>query len=160
MEIRSYATADAPAILKLFRETILSVNHGDYTQEQCEIWANSFSSIESLDSRLRNSFAVTAEVDWVVAGFGNLNSQREIDLLYTHKNYQARGIGSAILRKLESVACLKGYEELTTEASITALDFFLSKGYVEVKMQNKRVGGIEFINFIMKKTCDEHRSNT
>lgn len=151
MEIRSYSTADAPALLKLFKGTILSVNLGDYTQEQCGIWANSFSSIESLDSRLKNSFAVAAEVDGVLAGFGNLNSEREIDLLYTHKNYQARGIGSAILKKLESVACLKGYEELTTEASMTAVNFFLSKGYVEVKKQNKRVRGMEFINFIMTK---------
>ncbi|MEH7884165.1 GNAT family N-acetyltransferase [Bacillus sp. JJ1609] len=151
MEIRSYATADAPAILELFRGTILTVNLGDYTKEQCEVWANSFSSIDILDSRLKNSFAVVAELDGVVAGFGSLNHQREIDLLYTHKNYQGRGIGSAILKRLESVACLKGYEELTTEASITAKGFFNSKEYMTELKNNKKVNGIEFVNFIMKK---------
>jgi len=151
MEIRSYATADAPAMLELFRKTILSINLGDYTQEQCEVWANSLSSIENLDSKLKNSFAVVAEVGGILAGFGSLNDQREIDLLYTHKNFQGRGIGSAILKRLESVACLKGYEELTAEASITAKSFFRSKGYMTERKNNKKVKGIEFVNFIMKK---------
>jgi putative acetyltransferase len=151
MEIRSYATADAPAILELFRETILSVNLGDYTKEQCEVWANSLSSIEILDSRLKNSFAVVAVLDGVVAGFGSLNHQREIDLLYTHKDYQGGGIGSEVLKSLESVACLKGYDELTTEASITAKSFFHSKEYMTALKNNKKVNGTEFVNFIMKK---------
>ncbi|MGA9227204.1 MAG: GNAT family N-acetyltransferase [Mesobacillus sp.] len=151
MDIRSYETADAPGILELFRETILSVNLGDYTKEQCEVWANSLSSIEILDSRLKNSFAVVAELEGVMAGFGSLNYQREIDLLYTHKNYQGRGIGSAILKRLESVACLKGYEDLTTEASITAKSFFHSKEYMTEQKNNKKVNGIVFVNFIMKK---------
>lgn len=151
MEIRSYTAADAPAILELFRETILTVNMGDYTQRQCEVWANSFSSIEVLNVRLNISFTVVAELDGDVVGFGNLNDQGEIDLLYTHKNFQGRGIGSALLKELESAAFLKKYEELSAEASITAMGFFLSKGYVEVKKQNKRVRGTDFINFIMKK---------
>lgn len=151
MEIRSYTAADAPAILELFRETILTVNMGDYTQRQCEVWANSFSNIEVLNVRLNISFTVVAELDGDVVGFGNLNDQGEIDLLYTHKNFQGRGIGSALLKELESAAFFKKYEELSTEASITAMGFFLSKGYVEVKKQKKRVRGTDFINFIMKK---------
>lgn len=151
MEIRSYTAADAPAILELFRGTILTVNMEDYTQKQCEVWANSFSSIEDLHFRLTASFTVIAEQNGQVIGFGNLNDQREIDLLYTHKNFQGRGMGSALLKELESAAYLKKYEELSTEASITARDFFLSKGYFQVEEQNKCVRGTEFINFIMKK---------
>jgi putative acetyltransferase len=151
VKIRSYTAADAPAILELFRGTILTVNMGDYTKKQCEVWANSFTSIEDLHFRLTASFTVIAEQNGEVIGFGNVNDRREIDFLYTHKNFQGKGIGSALLEELESAAYIKRYEELSTEASITARDFFLSKGYLEVKMQNKWVRGTEFINFIMKK---------
>lgn len=151
MDIRSYTAADTPAILELFRETILTVNRGDYTQKQCEVWANSFSSIVDLHFRLTASFTVVAEQNGEIIGFGNVNKRREIDLLYTHRNFQGRGIGSALLKELESAAYIKSYEELSTEASMTARGFFLSKGYLEVKMQNKCVRGTEFINFIMKK---------
>jgi putative acetyltransferase len=151
MEIRRLEEGDIEAIWRLFKDTILSVNIRDYSKEQCEVWSHSFSNIEDMSRRLENCVTVAADLDGEIVGFGSLNDQRQIDLLYTHKNFQGRGIGSALLQELESVAYFKRYEELSTEASITARDFFLSKGYQEVRKQIKRVRGSEFINFIMKK---------
>lgn len=151
MEIRSYTAADAPAILRLFRETILTVNLGDYTQEQCEVWANSFTSIEVLDKRLKKSVTYIVELDGRIVGFGNVNDLIEIDLLYVHKDFQRNGIASVILKKLETYAKSIGFGELTTEVSITARKFFEAKGYRVEENQIKFVRGCEFVNFRMKK---------
>lgn len=151
MKIRLYEIEDTLAIRQLCKETILSVNLNDYTTEQCEVWADSFSNMEKLERRLGESLTYVCELDGEVAGVGNLNEAREIDLLYTHKNFQGKGVGTAILKKLEEAAHHREYPELSTEASLTARGFFLSNGYKEVQEQKKMVRGMVFINFIMKK---------
>jgi putative acetyltransferase len=152
MKIRTYKTEDARAIWELFRDTIRSVNRKDYTEVQCETWANSFSSIEVLKSRLENSYSIVALLDERLVGFGTLNDANEVDLLYSHRDFQRKGIGSEILDQLETYANSRGYEELTAEASMTALGFFQSKGYLLEKKQCKHVNGVEFINFLVKKS--------
>lgn len=151
MKIRLYEKEDTLSISSLSMETILSVNAKDYTMEQCEVWADSFSNIEKLERRLGNSLTYVCELDGQLAGVGNMTEAREIDLLYTHKDFQGRGVGTAIIKKLEEAARHREYLELATEASLTARDFFLSNGYKEVKEQKKMLRGMEFINFIMKK---------
>jgi putative acetyltransferase len=151
MDIRRFDVRDSAAVLQLFKGTILSVNLGDYTKEQCEVWANSFSDIEVLKVRLEKSLTYIAEFDGKIVGFGNVNGFGEIDLLYVHKNFQGRGIASAILRKLETDAKSYGFAELATEASITARPFFESIGYQVEVVQIKIVREFEFINFRMNK---------
>jgi putative acetyltransferase len=151
MDIRRFGTGDSAAVLRLFKETILSVNLRDYTKEQCEVWANSFSDIEALEERLEKSLTYIAEFEGRIVGFGNVDGVGVIDLLYVHKNFQGRGIASAILRKLETDAKSYGLIELTTEASITARPFFESKGFEVEAEQVKIVRECEFINSRMKK---------
>jgi putative acetyltransferase len=151
MDIRRFDARDSAAVLPLLKETIFSVNLRDYTKEQCEVWANSFSDIEALKERLEKSLTYIAEFDGRIVGFGNVNGFGEIDLLYVHKNFQRRGIASALLTKLEAEAKSYGLVELTTEASITARPFFESKGYQVEAEQIKIVRECEFINFRMKK---------
>jgi putative acetyltransferase len=152
VKIRLYEKEDTPAILHLCKETILSVNLKDYTMEQCEIWADSFSNIGKLEGRLGDSLVYVCELDGQLAGFGSLTEAMEIDFLYTHKNFQGKGVGTAILTELEDAARHRNDPELSTEASLTARGFFLSSGYTEVKEQKKIVRGTEFINYIMRKS--------
>jgi len=150
MEIRKYQETDSEEILQLFKETIFTINKEDYSQEQLGIWANSFRK-EELNYRLENSLTFVAVTDGKIVGFGNLNEQAVIDLLYTHKDFQGQGIASKILNKLESEAKLKGFNETYTEASITAKPFFEAKGYEVERKQEKPVKETIFINFIMRK---------
>ncbi|WP_425287844.1 GNAT family N-acetyltransferase [Oceanobacillus limi] len=75
-----------------------------------------------------------------------------MDLLFTHKNFQGKGIATKLLQSLERTARTKGMTPITTEASITAKPFFLAKGFDVVRKQNKCYQGIEFVNFVMAKT--------
>ena len=150
MELRKYDETDADQVLQLFKETIFTINKKDYSQEQLEVWANSFSK-EELNCRLKNSHTHVAVMDGKAIGFGNLNEKAVIDLLFTHKDFQGQGVGSAILNRLESEAIMSGFNETYTEASITAKPFFQAKGYEVVKKQEKLVKETIFINFIMRK---------
>ncbi|WP_179298583.1 GNAT family N-acetyltransferase [Evansella halocellulosilytica] len=151
MLIRQYEKKDTEQIVNLFRETILTVNYGDYTEKQVEVWANTNSSIEAWEKRLENSITYVGVIDKQVVGFGNYTKNGEIDLFFTHKDYQRQGVGAQLLDCLENSAKSKGDTEILTEASITAKPFFESKGYQVLDKQKKNLKNTEFINFIMKK---------
>ncbi|OZM58395.1 hypothetical protein CIB95_02160 [Lottiidibacillus patelloidae] len=153
MLIRKFDKEDTKHIMNLFRETILTVNLGDYSPKQVEVWANSNSNIVDWEMRLKNSVTYIAEVEpKLIVGFGNYNADSEIDLFYVHKDFQRKGIGSALLNQLEIGAKADGIKEIFTEASITAKPFFESRGYEVLKKQTKHFNGADFVNYMMKKT--------
>ncbi len=71
-----------------------------------------------------------------------------LNRLYVHKDYQGRGIASAICDKLERFANGK---LITTHASVTAKPFFTHRGYRIVREQNVIRQGIALVNYVMDK---------
>lgn len=151
MLIRRFDIRDTKQIISLFRETVLTVNLGDYSEKQVEVWGNSTTNPEVWKKRLEESFTYVAVIDKEIVGFGNFNKKGEVDLLYTHKGYQRQGIASKLLSQIEKNAKSKGLIEMFTEASITAKPFFELKGYKVLKEQTKNLKDTDFINFIMNK---------
>ena len=149
--IRRFDIRDTKQIINLFRETILTVNLGDYSEKQVEVWANSITNAEVWKKRLEESFTYVAVIDKQIVGFGNLNKKSEVDLIYIHKDYQRQGIASKLLAQIEKNAKSMFLTEMFTEASITAKPFFELQGYKVLKKQTKNLKGTDFVNFIMKK---------
>ncbi|MBA2176074.1 GNAT family N-acetyltransferase [Halobacillus locisalis] len=149
--IRRFNITDTKQIINLFRETILTVNLGDYSEKQVENWANSIMDEEIWVKRLEESFTYVAVIDKQIVGFGNVNKIGEVDLLYIHKDYQRQGIASKLLTQIEKHAKSICMTEVFTEASITARPFFELQGYQLLAKQTKNVKGTDFVNFVMKK---------
>ena len=149
--IRRFDIRDTKQIINLFRETILTVNLGDYSEKQVEVWANSITNAEVWKKRLEESFTYVAVIDKQIVGFGNLNKKSEVNLIYIHKDYQRQGIASKLLAQIEKNAKSMFLTEMFTEASITAKPFFELQGYKVLKKQTKNLKGTDFVNFIMKK---------
>ncbi|MFR3031966.1 MAG: GNAT family N-acetyltransferase, partial [Blautia sp.] len=70
-----------------------------------------------------------------------------LDRLFVHKDYQRKGVATAICDKLEQMA----QGDVVTHASITAKPFFEKRGYKVVKEQKVERQGITLTNFVMKK---------
>ena len=60
MEIRAYEPGDLDALLKLFYDTIHSVNLGDYTPEQVNAWADGHPDRAAWARSLGEHFALVA----------------------------------------------------------------------------------------------------
>ena len=71
-----------------------------------------------------------------------------LDRLYVHKDYQHRGVATAICDALEQN---NKATELTTHASITARPFFEKRGYTVVREQQVERRGELLTNFVMRK---------
>lgn len=149
--LRPYRPFDLPEMIRLFRETIHTVNTRDYTPEQVAAWAPEQIDIGRWTTKLAAQEAVIAEQAGKVAGFCSWDTTGYIDLLYVHHAHQRQGIAALLLAEAEKVLRLRGITRLHTQASVTAQPFFLRQGYRLIKHQLVHVRGVDLPNAVMEK---------
>lgn len=147
MIIRKYQSQDCSELGELFYNTVHTVNASDYTKEQLDVWATGIVDLEKWNQSFQEHYSLVAVEDETIVGFGDIDKNGYLDRLYVHKDYQGKGIATAICNRLEQEA----QREITTHASITARPFFEKRGYVVVKEQQVERQGIMLTNFVMKK---------
>lgn len=148
MELRTYQTADLTQITDLFYNTVHTVNARDYSQAQLDVWATGQVDPERWDASLSSHDSVVAVEDGHIIGFGDMDEAGYLDRLYVHRDYQGRGVATAICNRLESASPSSSF---STHASITARPFFERRGYRVVKEQQVDRQGILLTNFVMEK---------
>jgi ribosomal protein S18 acetylase RimI-like enzyme len=85
---------------------------------------------ESYREEMRRCDFVVAEDDSSVVGFGAIDVKKgEITSVYVDPGFTRRGIGSAIVRALETEASRAGLLVVTLHAAGGALDFYKKIGY-------------------------------
>ena len=149
MILRRYRSADCEEMAKLFYDTVHEVNIRDYTAEQVNAWADGNIDLAAWDKSFTEHYTVVAEENGVIVGFGDITEGGYLERLYVHKDYQRKGISTAICDALESYP---DTDELTVHASITAKPFFISRGYSVVKEQEVVRREVVLKNFFMKKS--------
>ena len=192
MYLRKYYPSDCAALAALFYETIHTVNARDYPQEQLDAWADGHVDLDAWNESFlaHNTYVAVQECDGaddidsrasdsagtapgktggsparaLIIGFGDMDDTGYLDRLYAHKDYQGRGVATAICDRLEEDFCLsrgrllqnsavqkRKNDTFTTHASITARPFFEKRGYTVVKAQQVVRKGISIRNYIMRK---------
>ncbi|MGO5065497.1 GNAT family N-acetyltransferase [Clostridium sporogenes] len=148
MIIRRYKQSDCKYLTELFYDTVHSLNVKDYTEEQVNVWATGNVNLEEWNKSLLEHYSVVAVENNMIVGFGDIDKTGYLDRLFVHKNYQHKGIATAICNELEnSVDTVK----ISTHASITARHFFISRGYKVIKEQQVVRNGIALTNYKMEK---------
>ena len=144
--IREYRPEDCPELVKLFYNTVHTVNARDYSPEQLNAWADGKPDLDKWQHSLSEHHTLVAELDGMIAGFGDMAADGYLDRLYVHRNYQGLGIATALCNRLES-----GIARVTTYASITAKPFFSKRGYRVVRENRVIRHGVELQNYLMEK---------
>lgn len=146
--IRTYRSSDAPALARLFYETVHSVNLQDYTLEQAGAWAPRQIDLTAWDRSLARHFTVVALEDSRTIGFGDMAPDGYLDRLYVHRDFQRRGAASAICTALEAFVAAPVF---TVRASLTARPFFLARGYRVVEKLQVERRGVLLASLLMEK---------
>lgn len=154
IKIREYVSEDCPKLLKLFYNTVHTVNADDYTKEQLNAWAPTDEDQREWDASFHRHHTVVAEADSGIVGFADMDENGYLDRLYVHENYQQQGIGSALCDILETAYQGK---ELSVCSSITAKPFFEKRGYQLIETQDVVRQRIKIRNFRMIKWKKEAR---
>lgn len=149
--IRYYEAGDAPEIVRLFFETVRSVNRADYSDEQLEAWAPGVPDPEEWHARMAGRRTLVAEEGGEVVGFAELEYDGRLDMLYVRKDAVGRGVGRRLYEAVEREARGQGLGWIFTEASITARPFFEQQGFRVVREQMVSRRGVSMTNFVMER---------
>lgn len=123
-----------------------------YPTDQLNAWASrGISYRQTIIERLSGQLAVGVKECGILLGFGSLDDEGVVDMLYVHKGRQWQGIAKAILEELEYAAAEWGYASISTISLIAAKPFFESMGFV-VNYENHAVrSGITLTKYHMAK---------
>lgn len=147
MEIRKYRQSDCKALTELFYNTVHTVNAKDYTKEQLDVWSTGHLDLAEWNRSFIEHYSIVVVENEIIAGFGDIEKNGYLNRLYVHKDFQGKGIATAICNDLEQAVT----GTITVHASITAKPFFEKRGYSVIKEQRVERGGVFLTNYIMKK---------
>jgi putative acetyltransferase len=154
MELRAYRDGDAGATRAVFERAVRLTAVGDYSTEQVEAWAPSDFSVSDLAAwdaeRASAQTLVAAEGDQVL-GFSDLVDGGLLDMLYVDPSAGRRGIATALLTEIASLARAAGASEIETYASLTARPIFERHGFVVIEPNTVHVRGVSMTNFRMRR---------
>ncbi|MCB9362069.1 GNAT family N-acetyltransferase [Candidatus Woesearchaeota archaeon] len=103
-----------------------------------------------LRQRAKGMHMLVYEIDGEVVGFGALD-KREIRGMFTAPEHQDKGIGTAILEKLEEHALEHGCEDVFVHSSPDAEGFYVKHGYTAVEPEYLNKGGVIIESVLMEK---------
>ena len=152
VRIRSYEAGDAPALARLFYETVHAVNRGDYPPEQLQAWAPEVPDSEAWHARMSGRCTLVAEKDGEAVGFAELERDGHLDMLYLRKDAVGRGVSSRLYLAVEQVVRKRELGRILTEASIMVRPFFERQGFRVVGEQAAARRGARLTNFAMEKS--------
>ena len=152
--LRDYKAGDGRALAQLFYETVHTVNARDYTKEQLKAWATGRVDLADWNRRFQESDTVVVQECGIVLGFGNMQQDGCLDMLYVHKDRQGQGIGAQIVQALETRALSRGVRRFSVYASMTARPFFERLGYGAAVKNSVVRGGVTLENWRMEKQVE------
>jgi GNAT superfamily N-acetyltransferase len=149
--IRCYESRDGAALARLFSETVRAIQTPRYSPEQLSAWASRGPNLDSWLSEVPARTALVAELDSEIAGFGSFEPNGHLDHLYVHHRFHGKGVGAALLHRIEEEAASRGLRRIFTESSINARKFFEESGFQFLAEQVVTINSISLINCRMEK---------
>ena len=150
VSLRPFLPADAPALARLFRESVEILAEEDYTDDQRAAWAAASDDVAGFAQRLASALTLVAIREREIAGFASFNNGH-LDLLYVSPDHARARVATTLVDAVEKLAVARGLKEIETDASDVAHDFFKGRGYVATQRNTVSLNVEWFANTTMKK---------
>lgn len=154
LALRPMLPSDVPVLARIFRDSVMELTGEDYSEEQQKAWAEAADDVAAFGAMLERQVALVATLGGSPIGFGSLEADDRIGLLYVHPAAIGHGAGSMLADALEKIAGGRGAEHLSVDASDTASEFFAGRGYVPQQRNQVRRGDAWLTNTTMRKELD------
>lgn len=143
MEIKEYEEKYAKEMSEIILSNLYTITIKDHGQEVVDRISRHFTEEEikkNFPKRIKCFVAVdrdkvlaTASLDKVNGMYGvqaeNLENKYVILTVFTHLEYQKRGIGKTLIQKIDEYAEEIGADEVIIPASVYGLEFYRKLGY-------------------------------
>ena len=151
MEIRRYSRGEEAAIWQVYFAATRASVARDYHAELIERWAPVNQDMDAWADRLGEKNPFVAVVERRIVGMAEIEGDGFIDYFYVHPDWQGRGVGKALLTRLETEAEKLGVKRIYADVSVTAKEFFLARGFRIVEAKENVILGHPAPNFRMGK---------
>ena len=149
--LRPFLAEDTPVLAVIFVASIEELTGDDYSDAQRQAWASAADDEEQFGQRLAGELTLIATIQNSPVGFASLKGADHIDMLFVHPSAVGQGVASMLCEALEKIAGGRGAKSLTVDASDTAMEFFLKRGYVGKQRNTVTVNGEWLANTTMQK---------
>lgn len=151
VSIRIAKLDDLTEMQRIFVDTITTVCISDYNEQQISVWVSGVDNTERWEKIMIEQYVLVAVKGDKILGYGTLNKESYIDLLYVHKDFQRQGIAKLLLDEITKEARQLGQTKLNSDVSKTARPFFVKNGFEQLSEQTNIREGVELINYKMTK---------
>jgi GNAT superfamily N-acetyltransferase len=128
--IRAASPADLESIRSLHARCIDEVCSFEYDRDQIAAWLGALDS-DRYPAMLATHHVIVAEDGGTVVGFGMADLESaSLNAIYVAPSRQREGIGSALVAAIEEAAGDAGTNRLDLNATLGAVSFYESLGYV------------------------------
>lgn len=87
IEIRRADRSDVEAIIRLFYDTIQSVNIQDYAKDEVDDWSSWHTDKDKWAETIVQQYFIVALSDNRIVGFASLATDGYLDFMFVHKDY-------------------------------------------------------------------------
>lgn len=155
--LRPYREQDAAATRAVFERAVRITASANYTSQQIEAWASvglDASAGTAWTAARAAAQTIVAVADTRVVGFSDLVDGTLLDMLYVDPVVSRRGVGSALIARIVSLARSDHAAAVETYASLTARPLFERHGFVVLEQRTPVVRDIATSNFKMRRVLD------
>ncbi len=145
VDVRPFRADDSTAVSAVIVQCLLEINSRDYPEEIIARMCAYFSARRMKQLAEERQVFVAVENETVVGTVSR--DGNKVFTMFVQPGMIGRGVGSRLMRHIESLAAGEGYEYMETGASITAHGFYQRLGYVDVRATETEFG----LNYILRK---------
>ncbi len=134
--IRKAKPEDAHGIHLAHMKSIQEVCSKDHTVDEINAWGKRPYKEDQRLNAINKDFVWVVEKDKCIEGFGHLgmyekDNQKKAYIygLYLTPDVLGFGLGNEIIKKMIETSASEGVKEITLESTLTAHDFYKSKGF-------------------------------
>lgn len=152
--LRPYLPADAPLLAEIFRASIEELTAEDYSTAQQEAWMAAADDEAAFGQRLAAMLTLVLTLDGAPVAFAAMQDNKKIDMLYVSPQKAGQGFGGHLVDALERLAAARGAKTISVNASDTALEFFVKRGYVQMQRNSVPRHGEWLANTTLEKPLE------
>jgi putative acetyltransferase len=160
LEIRRYKPGEEAAVWAVYFAATRESIARDYHPDLIARWAPEHCDMNDWADRLEQKQPFVAIINQELVGMAEVERNGFIDYFYVHPTWQGKGIGNALLARLECEAAKAGASVVFADVSITAKSFFLSRGFCITEAKSNVILGHPAPNFRMQKRLSSDHSRS
>lgn len=149
---------DQELLAEIFVAAVTELGADYYDDDELAAWASRADDPAAFAARLQPMLTLVALQDGHPAGFAALKDNAVIDMLYVAPVHVGRGVGTALVKALETLAAHRGAASLSVDASDMAKSLFERLGYRAERRNTVNVAGVWLANTTLVKTLAEEKT--